>query len=184
MSQLLKILTKSVVTFTNKKSFRYNITNVPKKLSSIFHFSIFLSIFFIFSWCKNNTKRGNDQRLWEVFCKFSCKNGIYKQIQIKVGLRPSRYLMFLWLSTRKGRFETSPYDRPQNILFLYESSLAERSRSCADSYHIHPSKLQVYFRKFFRNHQIGQLFRLIIVRQRDNQTIFITKHPSSQIIKM
>ncbi len=48
-------------------------------------------------------------------------------------------IVFLWLSNRKGRFETSPYDRPQNILFLYESSLAERSRSCADSYHIHTS---------------------------------------------
>jgi len=69
VSQLLKILTKSVVTFTDKKSIRYNITKIPKKLSSIYHFFIFLPIFFIFSDCKDNTDWGDDQKIGEVFAK-------------------------------------------------------------------------------------------------------------------
>lgn len=40
-------------------------------------------------------------------------------------------------------FETTPYNKPQNILFFYKPPLAERSQSRAYPYHIHPC-LQIF----------------------------------------
>jgi len=48
------------------------------------------------------------------------------------GMDDNHLLLYVFVEThRRVWFQTIPYDEPQNILFLYESSLVERNKTAA-----------------------------------------------------